>query len=338
MPSRSPGIAQVGLIGAGGIAEYHVKGYLAHADRIRISAVADVNPESLARYAAELGATGYADFRDLLANPAIDAVDICLPHHLHRDAIVAAAEAGKHILCEKPLCLSPDEAEDVRRAVGAHGVTLMCAHNQLYLPSVIQARRWLDADLLGTLYEVHVTDCFVNDFEPSTMGWRANSRFTGGGELIDTGYHPSYLALHLAAARPAAVAAVTNQHRLTFMDGEDSAHVLVHFESGVTGHVQTSWAYALPPGAPRFTVTGERGSIWSTGDDAHFALRDGAHDTVTFPPSEFEDTFISEIGAFADILRSDAAPIHSETDGIAVLEVILAAYESARTGSFVTLT
>ena len=80
----------------------------------------------------------------MLAEADIDAVDICLPHHLHKDAIVAAARAGKHILCEKPLCLTPEEAAEVDAAVAEAGVTLMCAHNQLFLPAVAKAKELID--------------------------------------------------------------------------------------------------------------------------------------------------------------------------------------------------
>ena len=106
-------------------------------------------PETVERRAAELGAQGFADYRQMITEADIDAVDICLPHHLHQDAIVAAAQAGKHILCEKPLCLSPAEAVEVQEAVAAAGVTLMCAHNQLFLPAVAAAKAELDSGRLG---------------------------------------------------------------------------------------------------------------------------------------------------------------------------------------------
>src|SRR5262249_37079689 len=124
-------VIKVGLIGAGGIASAHIRGDRQPARPIRVTAVADAVDETALRRGAELGATPYTDYRELLANEDVDAVDICLPHFLHRDAIVAAAEAGRHILCEKPLCLSAAEAADVRRAVTEHGVTLSTAHIRL---------------------------------------------------------------------------------------------------------------------------------------------------------------------------------------------------------------
>src|SRR5437764_10778623 len=99
-----------GLIAASGIAEDHIRGYRKFADRIGVTAVADSQADTLARRSAELGATAFADYGRLISEGDIDAVDICLPHYLHADAIVRAAENGKHVLCEKPLCLTADEA------------------------------------------------------------------------------------------------------------------------------------------------------------------------------------------------------------------------------------
>ena len=218
---------RIGIIGGGGIANAHLKGYGAIPDRARVTAIADASPETLAARTEETGARGYADFHELVQDPEVDAVDICLPHHLHKAAIVAAAEAGKHILCEKPLCLTAEEAAEVRAAVSTAGVTLMCAHNQLFLPAVAKAKEIIDSGQLGEVYEVRTTDSFYNDFDPANMGWRAHTATSGGGEYIDTGYHPTYLLMHLSGGKPVSAFAMMSTHRLKFMEGEDSAQVLV---------------------------------------------------------------------------------------------------------------
>jgi predicted dehydrogenase len=275
------------------------------------------------------GVAIYADYRDMIAAGGIDAVDICLPHHLHRQAIVRAAEAGRHILCEKPLCLSAREAGDVVAAVRANGVTLMCAHNQLFLPAVAKARELLDAGVLGQVYEVRTTDSFWNDFDPSNMGWRASAATSGGGELIDTGYHPTYLLLHLAGGSPIEATAMLSTHRLTFMEGEDSAQVLVRFDHGVIGQMVTSWAYTPAPVTERFSVVGERGSLHSPdGVSLTVTRRDGTSETFTAEPV---DTFVAEIGHFADSLIAGTRPLHTEVEGIAALGILLAAYQGAAT-------
>ncbi len=135
----------------------------------------------------------------------------------------------------------------MREAVSAAGVTLMCAHNQLFLPAVAKAKEIIEAGTLGTVYEVRTTDSFFNDFDPENMGWRAHASTSGGGELIDTGYHPTYLMLHLAGGVPVEATAMLSTHRLKFMEGEDSAQVLVRFDNGVVGQLVTSWAYQRGP-------------------------------------------------------------------------------------------
>jgi predicted dehydrogenase len=318
---------KVGLIGGGGIADAHIRGYRAYADMIKVTAVADVMDQTGRRRAAELDAVAYLDFRQMILEADLDAVDICLPHYLHAEAIIAAAEAGKHVLCEKPLCLTVQEADRVRLAIEAAGVTLMCAHNQLFLPPVAKARELLDQGILGTVYEVRTTDSFYNDFDPENMGWRAAAATSGGGELIDTGYHPTYLMLHLAGGSPVEATALLSQHRLRFMDGEDSAQVLVRFDNGVVGQLVTSWAYDPPPGTEKLSVVGERGSLLSDGRSLVVTLRGSDSQTYDF---EDVDTYVSEIGHFADCLSSGTRPLHTEKEGIEVLGLILAAYEGAR--------
>ena len=289
--------------------------------------MADVVEETARRRAAELDAATYTDFRQMILEADLDAVDICLPHYLHAEAIVAAAQAGKHILCEKPLCLTVLQADEVQQAVSTAGVTLMCAHNQLYLPAVAKAKQLLDQGILGTVYEVRTTDSFYNDFDPQNMGWRASAATSGGGELMDTGYHPTYLMLHLAGGSPVEATALLSRHRLRFMEGEDSAQVLVRFENGVVGQLVTSWAYDPPPGTQRFSVVGELGSLRSDGRSLTVTLRGSSSQTYDF---EDVDTYAYEIGQFADCLRSGIRPLHTEKEGIDVLCLILAAYEGAR--------
>jgi predicted dehydrogenase len=318
---------KVGLLGGGGIVDAHIRGYRTYADAIEVTAIADVVDETARRRAAELRARAYTDFRLMIDEADLDAVDICLPHHLHAEAIVAAAQAGKHILCEKPLCLTVQQADEVQRVVSAAGVTLMCAHNQLFLPAVSTAKQLLEQGILGTVYEVRTSDSFYNDFNPQNMGWRATAATSGGGELMDTGYHPTYLMLHLAGGSPVEATALLSRHRLRFMDSEDSAQVLVRFDNGVVGHLVTSWAYQPPPGSERFSVVGERGSLHSDGRDLTLSLRGSTSQTYDF---DDVDTYVSEIGHFADCLRSGARPLHTEREGIDVLCLILAAYEGAR--------
>jgi len=326
----------IGLIGAGSITRSHARGYNAIREQATVVAVADAVLEIARARADELGgADAMTDYNELLGRDDVAAVDICLPHHLHADAIVAAANAGKHILCEKPLCLTIAEADAVRAAVSENGVTLMCSHNQLFMPAVAKTRELLADGVLGDVYELRTTDSFLSRATGSEgMGWRAHLDTAGGGELIDTGYHPTYLLLNLAGAVPTHVMAMLSKHRLAFMEGEDSAQVLVRFESGAVGTIVTSWAYVPAPGTERFSIVGSKGSLSSDGSTIHYALHDGANVTIALPET---DNMSANIADFIACVRDGKRPVNTEREGIDVLKVILAAYESAKDGKLVAL-
>jgi len=329
---------RIGIIGGGSIAAQHLSGYLGIPEAATVSAIADIDPEHARVHADRAGgARVFLDYHDMLASDVVDAVDICLPHHLHAEAIVAAAQAGKHVLCEKPLCLTIEEADRVQEAVAAAGITLMCSHNQLFLPSVAAARRLLGEGILGSVYQARTTDSFFNEFDPSTMGWRAHRSTSGGGELIDTGYHPTYLLLYLLDGEPTEVTAMLSRHRLTFMEGEDSAEVLVRFAGGSVGTVTTSWAYDPAGSTEKFSVVGEAGSLWSDGLALYHRPRGGEVVELVAPMDQKIDTIALAVQDFVACLREGRRPIHTEVEGIDVLKVILGAYASADQGRTISL-
>lgn len=317
---------RIGLIGCGGIAEWHVNGYLKIADKASVVAVCDVVAENAEQRSKQVGGADiFSDYNVMLANADIDAVDICLPHHLHKDAIVAAANAKKNILCEKPLCLTIEEAEAVQAVIKANGVTLMCAHNQLTMPPVARAREMIDQGIVGQVYEIRTTDSFYHKFDLSTIGWRGHRSMIGGGELIDTGYHPTYLLLYLAGGEPTEVTAMISNHRLHFMDGEDSAQVLVRFANGSVGNIVTSWAYEPASITEKFSIVAENGYLYSYGSDLFYKVRGGEQQTIELPKI---NTFDAEIADFVTCLLEGRRPVNTEVEGINVLKVILGAYQS----------
>ncbi len=327
----------VGIIGAGEIAGAHIRGYLRVPEHARVTAIADVDPVHAKRYTEPAGSPEvFLDYRQLIASPLVDAVDVCLPHHLHKDAIVAAAAAGKHILCEKPLCMTIEEAEAVTHAVTTAGITLMCAHNQLFLPTVATARQMIRDGKLGKVYAARATDIFALTIDADRLGWRARRATSGGGELIDTGYHPTYVLLHLIDSAPVKVVAILSRHRLAILEGEDTANVLVEFADGTVGTIVTSWAYEPAGCTERFSVTGESGSLWSDGRALFYKPRGGGQVTVQEPGAE-TDTYAAEVVDFIDCLRTGRRPLNTEVEGVNVLRVILGAYASAEGGNIVEL-
>ena len=333
MASSSP--IRVALIGPGGIAGEHVKGYIEHAAKIRCVALCDINPDAIANRTKQLSAANlpapraFADWKVMLREMAteIDAVDICLPHHLHGPAILDAAAAGKHILCEKPMCISLAQADDIAAAVKKSGVTYMSGHNQLFMKSVQEAKRMIDAGEIGRVRFLRSQDCFPANRARKDWSWRADLATQGGGELIDTGYHPTYRLLHLAGS-PVVEVRGSMSRFVEPLDGEDTASVSVRFANGAIGEVLTSWAFSNPFGTHQIHVVGEKGQIFGSGDTLYF-LPNGYTEPAkrNFPGVA---TFNAEIGHFADCVINKTRPIHSVEEGRAVLEVILKAAESAQ--------
>jgi predicted dehydrogenase len=207
-------------------------------------------------------------------------------------------------------------------------VTYMSAHNQLFMPVVQEAKRMIESGELGRIMWLRSQDCFRAGGDgptPFKGSWRANLKTQGGGELIDTGYHPSYRLLYLAGA-PAAKIQGTMGRFVQPIEGEDTASVQVRFENGAIGEILTSWAFALPYGTHHIHVVGEKGQIFGS-DNTLYHLPKGATEPSKRSFTEV-NTFEAEIGHFADCLREGKRPIHSVEEGRAVLELILKACES----------
>jgi predicted dehydrogenase len=321
---------RLALIGAGGISHAHAKGMLAHPDKIECVAICDVSEENRRARTAQLGgrAALFQDWKEMLATMGgeIDAVDICLPHHLHAPAIFDAVAAGKHVLCEKPMCISLEEADRIVEAVRKAGIIYMSAHNQLFSPAVREIKRLVDEGAVGKVRWIRSQDCFVAPPGAFAGKWRANLKSQGGGELIDTGYHCTYRLLYLAGSEPVAVRG--NMARFVQpIEGEDTAGVQVRFANGVMGEIFTSWAMNRPHGTHDVHVVGEQGEIFGTGHML-YQLPTGAT-TPSEIVLEEVDGFSAELERFADCILSGAPVPHGAEEGRTVLRIILQAYESA---------
>ncbi len=325
---------KIGLIGCGGISPAHIEGYLAIPERVKITAICDILQSALDKTIEKIGPVEtYVDYGEMIARADIDAVDIMLPHDLHKDAIVKAANSGKHILCEKPLCISLEQADEITEAVESNGITLMCAHNQVFSPCIQEAKRRLVAGELGEIYQIRTCDCFqlnpIFDF-----GWREHLATAGGGELIDTGYHPSYMLMHLTGSKPVAVTAMLGKYLHKKIEGEDCANVLVRFANGSVGMIYTSWAWEWPEGHNQFHVIGEKGQMYGRGNRFCVKLL-GEEPVETELPKRHE--FHAEIDHFILCLENHTVPVQSHIEGIDVLKIILSAYQSVKTNTIVTL-
>ncbi|HEV2106938.1 MAG TPA: Gfo/Idh/MocA family oxidoreductase [Thermomicrobiales bacterium] len=344
---------RVGIIGSGNIArKRHAPGWLNVAGKARVTAVSDIDLDAAAELADILCAEGekpaiYEDFKKLIREADIDAVDICLPHHLHSEAILAAVAAGKHILCEKPMCITLKEADQIVEAVDKAGVVYMSAHNELFFPPIAAAKTFIDRGTLGKPYIIRSHE-FPTQYRaaeipgrsaPATMmtGWRASRETMGGGMLIDKGYHPTYILLYLAGSEPVAVTAMTNTY-VADMEGEDTALVMVKFANGAIGQIFTGEAFVFPANDAKFHIIGERGEIYGNRWDVFAKPRgfaEPAHTVFTEDPNF--GVMDMEIMHFVDSIETGQRPIQDHHDGRRVLEVIQAAYQSLETGRTIDL-
>jgi predicted dehydrogenase len=332
---------RIGLIGAGWMGKTHAQAWHQNAPRAELVGVADVSEARAQELCDDFGgesARPYASLEALLADDAVQAVDICLPHHLHAETIIAAARAGKHVLCEKPLCLTLEDARRIRDAIDAAGVTFMSAHNNLFAAGLVEARRVLEAGTLGRVQFVRSTEAghnenYKNRRPPialaegdSSWGWRADTTKSGGGVVLDTGWHGAYRLLALAGSRPVEVSATLADYYIGEPSAEDTGVVTVRFESGATGILFTSWAFGDPPGSYQFQVGAQHGTLGGTATKTVYQVFGEKPVEAEF---ERRNTFGAEVGHFLDVVTQGAPGLATFDHAARNLQVILGAYRAA---------
>lgn len=272
MSASRPGTAGapigVAVIGTGNIAQSHLTAWkrLVDAGQARLEVACDSEPARAQAAAERYGAATWGtDFDDVVRRPEVQAVDICLPHHLHLPAILAAARAGKHLLCEKPLVLDLDEAVRAIRACRDAGVILMTANRDRFEPHARVVKRLLDSGVLGEvnmLLERHMLRKDVlTQASRSNMGWKLQAAMAGGGALHRDGVYYIDSLLFWADSE---VAHVTGAELDNFLwktkEIETTAHVLFRFRSGAIGVFEMVWCLQGPH-IREITINGTEGYL-----------------------------------------------------------------------------
>lgn len=338
---NEPKPIKVGIIGAGGVAIFHYEGYTAAGADIK--AIADIDSQARKRRQQQWDIPeGYSDYHELLADPTIEAVSICLPNALHMPAVLAAAQAGKHILCEKPISLSLERGEAMIRACRDAGIILQIGHHLRAGGAFMKAKQLIDSGQLGRICYLRLRQ--AHDWGGATsvkdsFGKLANS---GGGTLLDNGCHMMDLArffggrVHEVYAHMAA---------LKFeIEVEDTSVVSLEFESGAFGTVENAWTSTGWENA--FAIYGTEGTLEYSNRAEKPVLRHYFRDS---PATEWDATDIAEFSfggldahssavcSFLEAIRGEHEIICTGDDGLEAVRLVLAAYESARSGKPVTL-
>jgi len=189
---------RIGMIGYGGIGRVHAMGYRAipfhyglPANSVQIAGVATTRAETAEKAAQEIGCELWTtDYRELLNNPDIDAVDVCTPNHNHEEILVAAAAAGKHIYCEKPLAMNVAEGQRIVAAVEKAGVINQMTFNFRFFPALLRARQLLDEGFVGRIFSFrarYYRSSYIDENKP--LSWRLKKEIAGGGTLFDLASH-----------------------------------------------------------------------------------------------------------------------------------------------------
>ncbi|MBL8993605.1 MAG: Gfo/Idh/MocA family oxidoreductase [Spirochaetia bacterium] len=334
-----------GVIGSGGIARRRtIPEGIIPADNAELKIVYDVNPKSNQEVAAEFSAKPAASLNELLSSD-VDAVYIATPANLHFEQVCAAAKAGKHVLCEKPLGMSVKETEKMISVCQKAGVTFGTAFLMRFSAQHLEAARLVGEGKLGKpVYGRAQLSCW---YPPMQGAWRQNPKIGGGGSLIDMGGHCIDL-LEMFFGPVKRVACFTGNTVHDYQT-EDSAVVMISFASGATATVDTFFCIPDQSSKNRLELYGSKGSILAEGTigqspagDMHafFEAGSGVYDAtqsrgddkgVLIQPTP-KNTYRAEIEEFSQAILEKREPSCSAEIGLTSQKILAACYRSAKTG------
>lgn len=262
----------VGIIGLGGIARTHIPGWIA-SEYTEITAGCDIDPKILPEWGGTYGVSKLTtDPLELIEDPEIDIVDVCTPNMYHTEQVVAALDAGKHVICEKPLAPTPADIRKMIEARDRSGKLLMTAQHFRFRGVSQAVKEEIDQGALGDVY--HVRSWMLRRSGLPVRPTFVYKEHSGGGPTIDIGVHILDLTLWLMGhPKPVAVSGVAKaalaHHPGAFsawgqtlvpedMDVEDFAAAFVRFDTGATLVLEVSWLL-------HHDVDGEAAKIWLYG-------------------------------------------------------------------------
>ena len=335
-----------GLVGCGAVASHHISAIRQTPDA-EFAGAADVRDGAAEAFCAEHGGRVFPSFEKMIESPDVDAVCILTPSGLHARQTILAAEAGKHVLVEKPLALTPDEADAVSEAVDKCGGRVGVVSQYRFMDSYRRTRAALEEGLLGRLVTCDASMKFYR--APDYYGkspWRGTWAMDGGGALMNQGIHGIDSLISLAGpVRTVFGIARTLMHDI---EVEDTAVAALEYESGAIGYIQgTTSVY---PGFPRrLSFSGTRGTItmceqriveWDIEgcEKPDDLMRDGAWKTGARDPMAIDAAgHLCHIRDLTEAILTGRDPIVTCREARKAIVLIHAIYESSRTGRPVDL-
>lgn len=348
---------RIGIVGTGSISEAHLKAYASHSNAV-IVAICDLNEQRAHQVAQKYGADKtYTDYRELFADSDVDAISICTWNNTHAQIAIAALQAGKHVLIEKPLCRTVEEALQIEEAVHASGKILQVGFVRRYDSNVQMLRQFADDGEFGNLYYAKATTIRRLG---NPGGWFSDIERSGGGPLIDIGVHVIDLCWYLMG-RPKVKTISANTYKklgnrsnirnLSFYKAadydaskntvEDLANALIRFENGASLMVDVSFTLHAKQDEGSVRLYGDKGGFEV---DPAIVMVTEKHDTImNIQPQtdsssfQFESAFQNEINHFIDCVRTGVQPISPVSDGVEMMRILCGIYESAAKGEEIHL-
>ncbi len=248
-----------GLIGCGDISQKRVAPALRDLDNCELVAVTRAKTELVEESAREFGARRwYKTVGELLKDAEVEAVYIATPHNQHTEQAIASAEAGKHVLCEKPLALNAPDARRIIDACSKNGVRLGVAYYRHHYPVISRVKDIVRSGEIGKVTMVQINAFESHQFpQGHPKYWTAVKEYAGGGPMMNFGCHRIEVIIHILGPAAAVASQLTNP--LYQRDVEDNAAALLQFEDGAIGVLSISKAVREP--ADTLDVYGSKGSV-----------------------------------------------------------------------------
>lgn len=322
----------VGLVGAGNIADAHLPAYRDH-EESTLAGVCDADEDRARETAEAFGVDYWTDYEAFVVEAPIDAVDVCLPHDLHYPVARAALEADKHVLVEKPFAVSMAECVDLVDLADARDLILMVGQMQRFDPANRALARRVRSGDLGPIHGARV-DGIQNLHDYADAGhWLFDGSRAGGGGVISVLVHKLDLLRYLAGDVERAIALGKTAHP-DFEGAEDYCVGLLELEDGTLvdcfstysaagiPYGEMIWLFGEDAVAHTLPVEGDYSGLPRIGTGREFAPVEPAGDLPT------DDPFVNEILHFADCVRSGDEPLSSGRDNLGTMATIFAIYES----------
>lgn len=335
---------RVGIVGAGNIAtSAHLPSYMELKDMVEVVAIADIVPERAKDAAEKFGIPHYfASVEELLANVDVDYIDICTWTAAHAPVCIAAAKAGKHILCEKPLAANLEQGLAMEKAVREAGVQFMLAVVTRYGAEAIKCHELYEEGVFG---EIYAAKCRYVRRRGTPSGWFTDKELAGGGPVLDIGVHAIDRTWYLMGRpTPVSVSAETSYRIGDFQtkgvvrwspfgqgngvfNTEDSAMIFFRFEGGKTMMAEVAWAINGKEANDVVLFGSKAGCTFEPltvyGENEEGYLSD-VQPEVT--PNNF---FVEELRHFVDCLNTGKTPVSPMEDALTVQKMLDAIYRSA---------